>query len=304
MKKVTINGESKTPVLPEFMIQARKAATAAKRESDNVELTGSTGDKPISKQEGGALSPTLPLPVKLAKMYSICSPKVALEAGIVLMDRLGNKMNEEKVDDYVLYIPTDDTVDDFYSDEDAEFLKDYSEQVIDFPTYCATVFASMSKRVTPTMKFFLTAFITGDEAMMAVLKFKEETGLSLETAKKYLLFKAPQTNKANKDGKVRKTPVRGWEKKMVTMPDEVSKPHVETRRATPEVREYVASLIKDKTFSPRQLSREAVIRNVMKDYFESLGTEEKGGETDDGRPDATDTGEGNNPPETTHPEAA
>lgn len=274
-KMVLVNGEERILAIVQPLFQKAKASKAAKTESNNVGMEG-----PAEVKQG------IVHPIRLEKMYSTCDPKVAWEAGITLVDRLGNAI-EEGTENVLLFIPTDDTLDDFYSIMEMKFVQDYTNQIADFKTWCRTVVEYMPKRMTKEMKFFLAAVITGDPAMQSVLQFKDATGLSLETSKKYIGWKAPQRRRTDKEGAIHLTTVPGWERKLVDGVEDMARPRVDAQRATPEVREYIASLVKDGVFTLRKLSKGSVMKNVLKDYFEGLQEGQKGGEAVGGEPDTT-----------------
>ncbi|MCR5139700.1 MAG: hypothetical protein K6B45_06020 [Bacteroidaceae bacterium] len=277
-KFAKINGEERILAIVQPLFQKAKATKAAKAESDKLGMEG-----PAEVKQG------IVRPIRLEKMYSTCDPKVAWEAGITLVDRMGNKI-EEGTAGVLLFIPTDDTLDAFYSVTEMKFVQDYTTEVADFKTWCRTVVEYMPKRMTKEMKFFLITVITGDPAMQSVMQFKDATGLSLETSKKYIGWKAPQRRRTDKEGAIHLATVPGWERKLVDGVEDMARPRVDAQRATPEVREYVASLIRDGVFTLRQLSKEGVMKNVLKDYFEGLQAGQKGGEAVGGEPD-TDGGQ-------------
>ena len=272
MKKLQINGEERILAMPSAMWQKGKAATAAKADSDNAELTSSASNEQENMEAARSPRPQAirwydaPVGIVPAKMF--------WDAGIDLCDQSGSHINKGTKNVYV-YTTPDGQYDKFYSVNELENVIDLTNLIPDVATWCATVYEVSKGRMNETQSFFLKAYMNDDKAMQKVLWWKSLMGCSLKAAKDFTGYKKPVVKRTDKKGKV-KTSTRGVQKALENTPELVTPASVDDRLATDDFAEYVMAKQSGKV-TLRHLTRKDAIKEIKKEYLSQLKDGQKGG---------------------------
>lgn len=255
------------------MWQAKKFESARKS-VENVAQSEATSDEQSAKES--ALGDTLSLAEKLRRKHPllVCSPDVAGEAGIEMVDVATGEVVTEWSGDDVLIVPDATTYPLIYTGlEDMELI-DVTSDVEDFTGWCKVVKELMKGSLSTEQTFFLNAHILDNEAMKAVVTLRERTGCSLETAKTILSYHEGKVSRTKADGTV-KTTSRGWTKAVPGDGIQILLPTVD-EQIDPEGFAAFLNTKVDEKVTMRTLLRKKMIPELRKEYLKQLQGEQKG----------------------------
>lgn len=257
------------------MWQAKKFESARKSVV-NAAAEAATSDEPSAKES--ALGGTLSLAEKLRRKHPllVCSPDVAGEAGIEMVDVATGEVVTEWGHDDALIVPDAVTYPLIYTGlEDMETV-DVSGDIDDFLTWCQVVKELMKGSLTTEQTFFLNAHILDNEAMKAVVTLRECTGCSLNAAKTILNYHEGMVSRTKTDGTV-KTTSRGWTKAVPGEGVQILLPTVDERINPERFAGFINSKVTEKV-TLRTLVRKKTIPELRKEYLNQLQGEQKGAE--------------------------
>lgn len=252
--------------------QARKFE-AAHKSVNNVTPSEATSDEPSVKES--AREGTLSLADKLRRKHPllVCSPDVAGEAGIAMVDVATGDVVTEYSGDDVLIVPDSTTYPIIYTGlEDVEMI-DVTSDIDDFCTWCEVVKKLMKGSLTTEQSFFLNAHILDNEAMKAVVTLRERTGCSLDAAKTILSYEEGKVSRIKADGTV-KTSSR-WAKAVPGDGIQIILPTVD-EQIDPEGFAAFLNTKVDEKVTLRTLLRKKMIPELRKEYLKQLQGEQKG----------------------------
>lgn len=298
---ITLNGKSEERILALLQgMESKKLVTQLRKqlaEAEEAEATAS--DEPAKSSKKDARKVEEPagasLPgIELATMLHVCDPAVAWAHGETLVDILGNEI-AEGTDGVLLVISTPESAKKIYTQSEFRFVVDYTNEIQDdFAAYCATIRKAykVADRLIEKKEFMLVSEISGDESMKAVVEFERATGISHKKSKAILNWKAPIKRRKDKDGKTVSFTPRTWRDDLIADAS-APKPTVDKKRCTAEFREHIRQLIKNNTYTRRQLASEERIKNVLRDFEDQQQADaESAAQTASAPPD----GGGENPP--------
>lgn len=260
-------------LLPLSMWQQKKFEVA-KRKNENAAAEAATSDEHSVKES--ALGVTLSLAEKLRRKHPllVCSPDVAGEAGIAMVDVATGEVVTEYSGDDVLIVPDATTYPIIYTGLDDVEMIDVTADIDDFSTWCKVVKDLMHGSLSTEQSFFLNACILDNEAMKAVLALKERTGCSLDAAKTILNYREGQVIRTKADGTV-KTSSRGWAKTVPGDGVQILLPTIDEQIDPEGFAAFVNTKVDEKV-TMRTLLRKKMIPELRKEYLKQLQGEQKG----------------------------
>ncbi len=262
-------------LLPLSMWQQKKFEVA-KRKNENAAAEAATSDEPSVKE--CALRGTLSLAEKLRRKHPllVCSPDVAGEDGIQLVDVATGEVVTEWSGDDVLIVPDATTYPLIYTGLENMELIDVTFDVEDFTGWCKVVKELMKGSLSTEQSFFLNAHILDNEAMKAVVTLRERTGCSLDAAKTILSYHEGKVSRTKADGTV-KTTSRGWTKAVPGDGVQILLPTVD-EQIDPEGFAAFLNTKVDEKVTMRTLMRKKMIPELRNEYLSQLQGEQKGDE--------------------------
>ena len=255
------------------MWQAKKFEAASKRVA-NAAAEAATSDESSVKES--ALAGTLSLAEKLRRKHPllVCSPDVAGEAGIEMVDVATGEVVEEWNSDDVLIVPDATTYPLIYTGLDNMETVDVTSDIDDFRTWCQVVKELMKGSLSTEQSFFLNAHLLDNEQMKAVITLKEMTGCSLTAAKSLLYYQEGSVIRTKKDGTLKK-PSSRWQNAVPGEGVKIILPTVDERIEPEAFAGFINSKLTEKV-TLRTLTRKKMIQELRKEYLSQLQGEQKG----------------------------